>query len=135
MVPIWHGRIDADASVVLAEPERAERRRFLRTLIGENIELVIRKQRTQRSLDQNNYIHAVPILLLAEYFGYTIPEMKLVLMGECWGWKTIAGHEVPIKPSTSEMSVEECSYFIEWVIPWAMVNHHVAIPLPNEVAA
>ena len=99
------------------------------------VQLTIRKRQSQRSLDQNAYLHKVPFPILAEHFGDTIPGIKLSLMGECWGWHhdKVTGRDVPIKPSTSEMTIEEASYFIDWVIPWAMTNHQVAIPLPNEV--
>lgn len=59
----------------------------VKAMSGQAVELVLRKKRTKRSLDQNAYIHAEPIPKLAQKLGYTIPEMKLVLMGECFGWK------------------------------------------------
>lgn len=114
---------------------RADITTELQAHVGEEIEVVIRRPKRQRSVDQNAYIHAVPIPMLAEHFGYSIPEMKLVLMGECWGWQRnpLSGRDVPVKPSTATMTVEECQYFIDWVIPWAAVEHGVIIPLPNEV--
>ena len=137
IVPVFHGSVTEDGTLVLFEAERARRRAHLQSLAGKIVEVVIRKERLRRSNDQNAYIHAVPVFLLAEYFGYSLDEMKWVLMGECWGWRMdkVSGREIPLKPHTSDMTVEECSHFIDWVIPWAMVNHGVAIPLPNEVAA
>lgn len=117
------------------ELDRDELRRMCSALPIGPVTLTVEKLKRQRSLDQNAYLHAIPFPILAEHFGYTIPEVKLVLMGECWGWQQIAGHEIPLKPSTSEMSVEECQYFIDWLIPWAMTEHDVALPLPNEVTA
>lgn len=135
-VPIFHGKVSEDGKLLLRDTEQALRRVYLSRLVGHEVEVVIRRERVQRSLDQNAYIHAVPVPILADHFGYTLPEMKLVLMGECWGWKAdpISGREIPAKSSTAAMDVEECTRFIEWVIPWAMVNHGVDIPLPNEVA-
>jgi len=133
LAPIFPARVLDGGLLVLDRPK--DYGRYLRKLRGQFVEVIVRKRRTQRSLDQNAYLHAVPIPILADHFGYTIPEMKLVLMGECWGWhrEKITGRDLPLKPSTSEMSVEECSQFIEWVIPWAATNHQVLIPLPNEV--
>ena len=134
--PIFHARVSDDGELLQLEPsERQRRRDYLRFLAGKTVEIVIRRPHVQRSRDQNAYIHAVPIPILAAEFGYTIPEMKFVLMGACFGWKTVAGHEMPIKAHTSEMTVEECTQFIEWIVPWAMVNHGITIPLPHEVAA
>ena len=117
------------------ELDRRELQRMCSNLPIGPVTITVGKVKRQRSLDQNAYLHAGPFPILAEHFGYTIPEVKLVLMGECWGWQTLAGHDVPRKPSTSEMSVEECTYFIEWLLPWAMTEHGVALPLPGEVAA
>lgn len=142
-VPIFHGRIASDGRFELAEHERDLRRRYFQTLAGQNVEITVRKERTKRSIDQNAYLHAVPFPLLAEELGYeSIEELKYALMGECWGWKRdrATGHEIPVKPSTSSMSVEECTHFIDWLIKWAatpgnVCAHGFTIPLPNEVAA
>ena len=134
-VPVWHGRISTDGHFQLAEDERDRRREFFQSLAGERVEITVRKQRTQRSIDQNAYLHAVPFPMISEHTGYTVPEVKLLLMGECWGWKTIGAHEIPVKPNTSDMSVEECRHFIDWVIPWAVETLGLAIPLPSEVEA
>lgn len=133
VTPVFSGRVLPGGLLVL--DRRADYARHLRSLRGRFVEVIVRKQRTQRSLDQNAFLHAVVFPMLGDHFGYTIPEVKLVLMGECFGWKSLGAHEIPIQPSTSAMSVEDCTRFIEWVIPWAMVNHNVSIPLPNEVAA
>lgn len=87
----------------------------------------------QRTLKQNAYLHSRHVLpALAAHIGCSVKEVKLLAMGECWGWKRIAGHEVPVKPHTSEMDVEECKFFIDWLIPWAAMEHNFQIPLPNE---
>lgn len=133
--PVFHGQVSDDGRLLLVTTEQALRRVHLRRLAGKAVEVTIRRERTKRSIDQNSYIHGVPVTILADHFGYTIPEMKLVLMGECFGWKpdAISGREIPAKPSTSDMTVEDCSYFIDWIIPWALTNHGVSIPLPSEV--
>lgn len=132
MVPVFYGRVLPGGLYVRDRPK--DYSRYIKSLAGQFVEETIRKRRTKRSNQQNAYIHAVPIPMLAEHFGYTIPEMKLVLMGECWGWKEVLGRQIPVRSHTSEMSVEECQYFVDWVIPWAVQNHDVQIPLPNEVA-
>ncbi len=142
-IPLFHGRIGADGQFELAADEKELRRSYFRSLAGQNVEITVRKERTKRSLDQNAYMHAVPFPMLAEELGYeSIEDLKLALMGECWGWKRdqISGHEVPNKPRTSDMTVEECTHFIDWLIRWAAMpgnvcEHGFLIPLPNEAAA
>lgn len=133
VVPIFRGCVTNDGRMLLDEQERDQRRLHLGSLAGKRIEVVVRKERTQRSLDQNAYWHAVPFALLAEYWGEDIETTKLLCLGECFGWKdTRDGHRVPIKPSTSALTTEEGSHFTEWMPPWAMREFGVSIPLPKE---
>lgn len=99
--------------------------------------VVVRIERpaSKRTLDQNAYLHAVPFPILAEHFGDSVEGVKLDLMGEKWGWKPSPldpSRMVPVKPSTSSMTIEECAEFIDWLIPWAAQEHGVLIPLPRE---
>lgn len=136
LVPIFHGRVTESAQLELAADEREQRRAHLRTLIGRTVEIVIRKARSQRSLAQNAYLHSQVFPLLATEFCDSVEGVKFDLMGEKWGWtKTNSGHHIPVKPHTSDMTVEECSEFIDWVVPWAMTMHGVRVPLPNESEA
>ncbi len=134
-VPIFHGRIDADGHFILAEDEKALRQRFFKTLTGQRVEITVRKERTQRSLAQNNYIH-LAASLLADHCGYSLAEMKLILMGECWGWHTVGDHELPVKPHTADMSVPEAKQFIDWLLPWSAEHFpEVNVPLPEKATA
>lgn len=136
LIPIFHGVITEDG-VFTPEPREAEpRRNYLLFLRGQAVEFVIRKARTRRSEEQNKYLHAVPLPLLCAEWGEDIETAKLLILGECFGWKeTRDGHRLPIKPHTSGLTVEEFSQLIEWLPPWAMVNFGVNIPLPNEAEA
>lgn len=134
-VPIFHGAIDADGTFRLADNEKALRLRYFQLLAGERVEIIVRKERTQRSLAQNNFIH-LAASLLADHTGYTLAEMKLLLMGACWGWHTVGVHELPVKPHTSDMSVTEAKQFIDWLIPWAAEHFpEVDVPLPEKATA
>lgn len=137
IVPIWHGHIDADGRFGLLDAERDKRRLYFQSLAGKNVEIIVRKERAQRSLDQNAYLHAVPFPMLAAEIGDSIEGVKFDLMGEFWGWTKTkgGGNRIPVKGHTSAMTVDECSKFIDWLIPWAMTTLGVNIPLPNEVAA
>lgn len=133
VVPIFHGLVTDDAKLVLDEQERDRRRIHLASLAGRRVDVVVRRERTQRSLDVNAYWHAVPFALLAEYWGEDIETAKLLILGECFGWKeTRDGHRVPIKASTSGLTTEEGSHLTDWMPPWAMTNFGVDIPLPKE---
>jgi hypothetical protein len=137
VTPLFHATVTQDGRLKLDDSEHARRTQYLMYLRGKPVEIEIRKARTKRSLDLNAYWHAVPFPILAAHFGESIPGIKLALMGECFGWQRdpITGRELPRKPHTSDLTVEEAQFFTDWLIPWAMTEHGVAIPLPSEVAA
>lgn len=132
----WCGARIVDHKLVLNEPN-AFKTAIWRMKDGPVV-IKIERPASKRTVDQNAYLHAVPFPILAEHFGDSVEGVKLDLMGEKWGWKPSAvdpSRMVPVRPSTSSMTVEECTEFIEWLIPWAATEHGVLIPLPNEYAA
>lgn len=136
IVPVFHGDVTDDGRLVLDESERDRRRLHLGSLKGRRVEVVVRRERVQRSLDSNAYWHAVPFPLLAEYWGEDIETTKLLCLGECFGWRELKdGHRIPMKPSTAALTVEEGHHFTNWLPPWAMTEFGVNIPLPKESEA
>lgn len=136
LVPIFAGRVDEHGVLTLLDRERVHRKQWLQTLAGKDVEVLVRKKRTQRSLDQNAYFHAIPVPLLAEEWGEDVETAKLLILGECFGWRDMKdGRQIPIKPSSSALTVDEFSHLIEWLPPWAMTHFRVEIPLPEKAAA
>lgn len=133
---IFHGRVDAAGKLLLSDDEKAMRDRYLQRFAGKDVDVTIRIHREQRSLDQNAYLHAVPFLLLSEYWGEDIETTKLLVLGECFGWRDFPdGRRIPMKSSTAALNTEETSRLIEWMPPWAMTHFGVSIPLPEESEA
>jgi hypothetical protein len=131
VTPIFSGHV-SDCGV-LAVHEFRDYANHLRSLAGNRVEVIVRKLRSQRSLDQNAYLHGVVFPLIAAEQGDSVEGVKFDLMGEKWGWTmTKGGRHIPVKPHTAEMTVEECTQFIDWVIPWAAQTLNMRIPLPNE---
>lgn len=122
------GKLDADVRVQVAD--------YLRTFPGMAVDIVVRKHRKQRSLDQNAFLHAEPFPKLAKAWGESIARTKLICMGEFWGWEPVTVGKVkvflPVKAHTSDLTVEECTTFIDWLLPWALEEHGVEIVLPEE---
>lgn len=140
IVRIFHGRVSDDGTtLLLLDDEKPMRDRILRRLAGKTVDLTLKVHREQRSLDQNAYWHAVPFPILQDALGYdSIEELKLALMGECWGYHIdkVTGRELPIKPHTSSMNTEEGAHFTEWMVRFgALLPSPVEIPLPNEAEA
>ncbi len=110
-------------------------RRYLSTLAGQPLEVIIRKRRTQRTIDQNAYWWAVPVRLLADHCGYSDDQMHYALLGECFGYTVgPTGKHVPNKPASSKLTVDEFTRLIEWVLVWGPTEMGVEIPAPESVA-
>ena len=129
--PVFLGAVRSGALVFQGLPVVS---RYLRGLEGEDVEVIIRKLRSQRSLAQNAYWWAVPVEIMAEFMGEDRPATHYALLGECFGYhlNEKVGKQVPNKGSSSALTVEEFSALIEWCPPWAMTTFGVSIPLPNE---
>lgn len=130
---VFPGTVSVEAKPCLEDMDRY--RATLRKLAGKRVELVLRKPKSKRSIDQNAYAHKWPFRLLADYFGCSVEEAKLDILGEKFGWTTgpVSGKPLPIKAHTSDLTVEEFSALIEWMVPWAAEKFGVLIPLPGEV--
>lgn len=135
--PVFHARVLPGGLLVLNRPK--DYAKHVRTFSGQYVEVIVRKRREKRSLDLNAYWHAVPFPLLQEALGYdSVADLKLALMGECWGYQRdrLTGRDLPIKAHTSELTNEEGARFTEWLVRFgATLPSPVMIPLPNEVAA
>lgn len=127
-------QIDAVWTGSRLELDRAEFRRLCAALPIGPVIVTAQVPKSQRSLDQNAYLHAVPFPILAKELGCSIPEVKRDLMGACWGWKVspITGKDVPLREHTAEMTVEDCTFFIDWLLPWAAEFLGMRLPLPDE---
>jgi hypothetical protein len=133
VVPIFTGHVTPDGKLQLAENEARYRRDHLRSLAGRDVEVIVRKKRVKRSNPQNAYLHAIVFPLIADEMCDSVEGVKFDLMGERFGWTTTkGGRHIPVKPHTSDMTEDECSAFIDWVIPWAATTLGIVIPLPNK---
>ena len=72
--------------------------------------------------------------MLAEHCGYTPAQMHYALLGECFGFvqQNAGGLTVPVKPSSSDLSVDEFSRLIEWVLVWAPSELGCVVRTPAE---
>ena len=90
----------------------------------------------RRSTLQNNYLHAVPLKMIAEETGHTVDDIKDYLLGEYLGWEVyeILGKKKqrPVKRS-SDLTTVEMVQFCNWIESWAATNLGMIIPKPNEI--
>ena len=95
----------------------------------------ISQYRKVRSIEQNSFLHGVPLKILSDHTGYTLDEIREYLAGEFTGWEEydVFGKKKvrPIKTS-SQMSTKEMTEFIEFIQWWASSTLNIRIPDPNE---
>ena len=97
--------------------------------------VTVEPYKRKRTLDQNAYLHAVPLKIISQHTGHDLEELKEYLCGEAFGWKEITiGERTISKPvkTTSQLNVEQFTWFIEWVLAWASNELNLRIPLPEE---
>lgn len=100
---------------------------------GHEVEIEIRKRRSKRSLKQNAYLHAA-IEPLAEKLGVTVAGLKLILLGEVFGWTNVLGRPYPERDHTSDLNTEEFSDVMAFAQQLA-AEHGVLILDPSEYKA
>jgi hypothetical protein len=127
VTPVFTGRIDR-GKLILDTPQR-----YLVHLVcldGKPIELIVRKRKSQRSLQQNAYYWGVVIEILANHFGYEAGEMH-----EALKFKFLRTHEgdLPAARSTAKLNTEEFVAYVDRVVRWAAQEHQLYIPDPGQV--
>jgi hypothetical protein len=137
VTPVFTGRVLPGGLLVI--DRRADYARHVRSLHGRFVEVIVRKQRTKRSLAQNAWHWAIAVPLIAEALGYDKHEHDQVhyaLVAKCFGTTANAktGLDVP-KARSSHLTTEQFSELMEWEVRFAAEFLDVLVPLPNEVAA
>jgi hypothetical protein len=130
----FDGFVEPDERIALDHP--AAFRAFKRLLVGEEVELSIRKRRTKRSDKQNRAFHA-GITPWSRDEGYPMDDLKRDLLIEVFGSReavspiTGAVVLVPAKPHTSQLSTQEFALLMERTVEIAE-ECGVLLELPEE---
>ncbi len=90
----------------------------------------IYKRKSKRSLKQNSAFHA-SIAPLAEFLGYQVDELKLALLGGCFGWKQINGCAIPERLHTSELDTQQFADLMAYTMQIA-AEHGILILDPSQ---
>ncbi len=138
------GRVTDDGSRIDLEYPKAMKA-HVKTLAGKRVTVTIVDVKSRRSLKQNAWLHGPALSaieaqwskvceVLGADIGYEQSEMKLVLLGEFFGykWNAIAKKDVPVKAHTSELTTKEFSALMSWLPDWAGSQFNISIPLPDD---
>ena len=126
--PLFHGQV-TKGRLVLETPHRYLV--YLSGLEGKRVEVVVRKQKSQRSIQQNKYYWAVVVEILANHCGYEPEEMH-----EALKVKFLSDHSEDDKGlirigSTAKLTTDGFVKYIDRIIRWAS-GFGVFIPDPNQ---
>lgn len=110
-------------------------KRVLQTMPSE-FEVIFRKEKKARSLNQNAYMWGVVYKLIADFTGENEDDIHEILKKKFLGESTImiGGIEEIIGRSTTKLSTVEFEEYLTKVRAWANEKLEVFIPLPNEVS-
>jgi hypothetical protein len=129
MNPVFSGRIE-QGKVKLDNPNRYLVQ--IGRLEGQRIEVVLRKQKTSRSNNQNAYYWGVVLEILSEHLGYTPDEMHEILKFKFL--KTVKADMEYVK-STTKLNTVEFEDYLTKIKQWAASELSCVIPDPNECEA
>ena len=131
MIPIHHGIINR-GKVVLDAPSRYLSQ--ISNLEGKRVELVVRQEKSERSIRQNKYYWKIPIQLIADYSGHDPDEIhELCKSMFLKTFIVINGKEVASVGSTTRLNTQQFEEYLDRVRAWAAMELNVFIPLPNAV--
>lgn len=127
MIPVFRAQIKTGI-IIFDRPKEAYG--YLQTLEGKYVEVVVRKERSERSNNQNNYYWGVVLQLLSDHTGYTTDEMHEI----CKHQFLIVHGKFDYVKSTTKLNTVEFEEYLDKIKNWAAVLG-VNIPNPNECEA
>jgi hypothetical protein len=128
MNPIFRGRIEK-GKLLLENPARYLM--ALSNLEGQHIELVVRKQKSQRSLAQNRAYFGIAVDMLCEKTGYDKDSMHDALRTKFASTEDLTTG-LRVIESTSKMDTVRFMKYYDDIQRWAAEFLDVYIPSPNE---
>lgn len=132
-IPIFTGAVDKDGKLRLEA--RGLFSRYLTTLKGKPIQLVVKALTRRKSQSQLGYLWGVVYPVIADHFGYTDYEHDAVHDELCRVLRGLKPEPNPLKLrwSLGEQDHEETSNYISDVRHWALTEHGIVTPDANAV--
>jgi hypothetical protein len=131
MIPIHHGIVSQNNKLILDTPSRYLTQ--LSNLKGKRIELTLKEEKSQRSINQNSYYWGVVVTILGDFFGYEPEEMHTALRMKFLNKEPVCG--LNTAESTTALNTTQFEDYLERIRRWAAIEYHIYVPLPNEAAA
>ena len=128
MIPIFSGQVN---NAGLHFDRRTDVDKYISSLIGQRVEVIIRKPKTSRSTLQNNYYWGVVVELLSNELSYDQDEMHEILK-----YKFLQSNAMgmPYIKSTTRLSTGEFEEYLSKIKRWAAEFLNIVVPDPIEAA-
>ena len=130
MNPVFPARVNERGQVIIRD--RASFDNYAKTLQGSELEVIIRKRKSQRSSQQNRYYFGCVVKLIGEYCGYDTDDMhealamKFLRIEDC----PITG--APRRKRTPKTNTAEFANYVDQCIRFG-AELGVVIPEPQQV--
>jgi hypothetical protein len=130
-IPIFSGYVEG-GKLKLERREALDK--YILTLEGRRVEMILRAESEARSVKQNRYYWGVVVKMLAEYTGHDMDEMHEILKYK-FNPRSIdvEGKEVTIGATTRELTTKEFMDYNERIKVWAVTTLNLTIPNVGEV--
>lgn len=130
MIPLFQGIVE-NGKLRLSSMDKFNS--YLNTLKG-GVVVTVKKEKSQRSLEQNKYYWGVVVKLLSEEIGSSLDETHEILKYKFLKRTlTVADEFYDFVPSTTTLNMKEMEEYLNQIREWASVYLNCLIPLPNEV--
>ena len=128
IVPVQNGRLNPS----LAQQQAMDT--YLQTREGREVAVKLTRPTNQRSLNQNRFYWGTALRIIADFTGHTPEEihyaLKTILLPR--RFIMLAGREVEVGKTTTDLSTTEFEAYLERLRAWASSELGIEIPTPNE---
>lgn len=132
MTPVFFGSVSEEGKLILGNPEGFSK--YLLTLAGKEIQVIVRKFEKTRSNEANRYYWGVVVDMIAEAMGILKDEAhdfgKSLFLKE---GLEVNGKRYELIRSTANLPTSEFWSYIDKLKMWASSELQIYIPEPNEV--
>ncbi len=130
MNQIFEGKVQK-GKLILQDPNRF--RLLLAKNEGKEVELVLRKKKRHRTLNQNAWYWGVIVRMLSEHLGYTADECHFALRQKFARIPERDRDGLMVAESTAAMDTKRFSQYCDEIVRWSAEYLHLYIPSPNEI--
>jgi len=128
MTPIFHGKVEK-GKLIIDSPDRF--RVHLSRYEGQSVEVVVRKKKSQRSLQQNRAYFGIAVEILCEHTGFGREEMHVALRQK-FASRVDEKTGLTIIESTAAMDTVRFGKYYAEIQRWALEFLNIYVPDPNE---